>query len=98
MKKVIPYLKFAKALPEWKLFVEFEDGIQGEIDLNKWRSNDYFKFWNEEQNFENFRITPDRKIEWSEDIDMDPDAFYLQLIGKTFEQYASDKQLFWHSY
>ena len=30
-------------------------------------------------------------------IDMDPDAFYLQLTGKTFEEYAGDKQLLGNS-
>lgn len=29
---------------------------------------------------------------------MDPDAFYLQLIGKTFDEYADDKQLLWDSH
>jgi len=29
---------------------------------------------------------------------MDPDAFYLQLIGKTFDEYAGDKQLLWDSH
>jgi hypothetical protein len=28
---------------------------------------------------------------------MDPDAFYLQLIGKSFEEYARNKQLLWHT-
>lgn len=35
---------------------------------------------------------------WNENIDMDPDAFYLQLIGKNFDEYASKKQLLWDAY
>ena len=29
---------------------------------------------------------------------MDPDAFYLELVEKTFEEYARDKQLLWNSH
>ena len=77
------------ALPqkEYKLFVEFEDGIKGIIDLQKWKGRGEFDMWNDEENFKQFTITADKKI------DMDPDAFYLQLVGKTFEEYAGNQQL-----
>jgi Protein of unknown function (DUF2442) len=93
MNKVIPYLKKAEARPGYKLFVEFEDGLNGVIDLSKWKGKGVFELWNEELNFRSFAITSDKKLMWNENIDMDPDAFYLQLIGKTFEEYAGDKQL-----
>lgn len=43
------------------------------------------------ENFKLFKITDSHKLEWNEEIDMDPDSFYLKLINKTFEEYASDK-------
>lgn len=98
MSKLIPYLKSVKALPGLKLSVEFEDGVSGIIDLSKWKGKGVFKFWDKEQNFLRVIITPDKKLQWSEEIDMDPDAFYLQLIGKTFEEYAANKQLLRHSH
>ena len=76
---------------------EFEDGVDGVIDLSKWKGKGVFELWNNEDNFKSFKITTDKKIEWSGDIDMDPDAFYLQLIGKSFEEYARNKQLLWHT-
>lgn len=96
MNKLIPYLKSALALPGYKLMVEFEDGVSGVIDLNAWRNKSAFGYWDNEENFKAFNITKDRKIEWNEEIDMDPDAFYLKLINKSFEEYASNKQLLWH--
>lgn len=78
--------------------MEFNDGVLGIIDLSKWKNNPAFSDWNNENNFKNFKITKDKKIEWLGDIDMDPDAFYLQLIDKTFEEYASSKQFLRHSY
>lgn len=44
MKKLIPYLKKAPALPEYKLLVEFEDGIKRIIDLLPWKGKDVFAY------------------------------------------------------
>jgi len=98
MKNIIPLLKQAQARDGYKLFVEFNDGINGIIDLSKWKNHPAFADWSLEDNFKKFKITDNKKIEWNENIDMDPDSFYLQLINKTFEEYAGDKQLLWHSY
>ena len=89
MNKTIPYLTEAKALPKFKLQVSFDDGIEGEVDLSDWVGRGVFSYWNDEKNFSNFVVTKDKKIEWNEMLDMDPDAFYLKIIGKTFEEYAS---------
>ncbi len=93
MDKIIPYLIKAEARPGYKLFVEFEDGVNGIVDLSKWKGKGVFEFWNDEFNFGKFVITENKKLRWNENIDMDPDAFYLKLIGKTFEEYAGNKQL-----
>ncbi|MBP6431880.1 MAG: DUF2442 domain-containing protein [Ferruginibacter sp.] len=98
MSNIIPYLKKAIVLPQYKLMVEFDDGVQGIIDLLPWKGKGVFEYWINEENFKNFRITEDKKIEWNEDLDMDPDAWYLKLINKTFEEYASDKQLLRYSH
>ena len=98
MNNRIPYITKAEARPDYKLFMEFEDGVKGMIDLSKWKGKGVFEFWNEEENFKSFRITEDKKLQWNENIDMDPDTFYLQLIGKNFEEYASDKQFLWNSH
>lgn len=84
MNNIIPYLKGANALTEYKLAVEFEDGVKGIIDLKKWKGKGMFNYWNDDKNFRSFQFTNDRKIRWNEDIDMDPEAFYLELINKSF--------------
>lgn len=97
MNKIIPYLSKAKALPGYKLFLEYEDGIKGIVELKAWKGKGVFHYWNDEKNFIHFEITSGKKIKWNEEIDMDPDAFYLEIIGKTFIEYAGDKQLLWYS-
>ncbi len=98
MNKIIPLLQEAVALPDCKLLVSFEDGVSGIIDLLIWKGKGVFEYWNDEINFKTFTITPDKKITWNEDIDMDPDAFYLQLTGKSFETYAGNQQLLRDNY
>jgi Protein of unknown function (DUF2442) len=88
MNKEIPYLKTAEAQSNYKLYLLFEDGVEGTVDLAKWKGKGVFEYWNDELNFKNFKVTLDKKLEWNENIDMDPDAFYLKLINKTFEEYA----------
>jgi hypothetical protein len=75
MQNIIPQLKNANALDDYKLFVEFDDGISGIIDLSKWKNKPLFSLWNVKDNFKNFKITENKKIEWDEEIDMDPDHF-----------------------
>lgn len=82
MNKIIPYLKKADALPGYRLAVEFEDGVQGIVDLNGWKG--VFNYWNDGKNFQLFELTNDKKIKWNEEIDMDPDAFYLELNKKLY--------------
>lgn len=90
MRKEIPYLKVARAEQGYKLFVEFEDGVSGIIDLANWKGKGVFKYWDKEENFKNFKVTKTGKLEWNEEIDMDPDSFYLKIIGKTYFEYAGD--------
>ncbi len=64
MNKIIPYLKKADILPGYRLAVEFEDGINGTIDLSKWKGKGVFKYWNDYKNFELVQLTDDKKIQW----------------------------------
>ena len=88
MANLIPYLVRAETKSGYKLFVEFEDGVSGIIDLSFWKGKGVFECWNDEKKFKTFSLSADKKLVWNENIDMDPDAFYLKLIGKKFEEYG----------
>jgi len=90
---LFPMLTDAKALPGYKLSLRYEDGVSGVVDLSGWVGNGVFSAWNDPERFFNFSIDKWGKLIWSDEIDMDPDAFYLELIGKTFEEYARDQQV-----
>lgn len=91
--KMIPKLIEATAKRAYQLHVKFEDCVEGNIDLSGWVGHGMFKVWNNAENFEKFHIDNLGKLVWSDEIDMDPDAFYLELIGKPFEEYARSQQV-----
>lgn len=73
-------LKKISPLPEFKLFVEFKDGVQGIVDLSKHAGVGVFSLWNVPGNFEKVYIdTESGAISWSEKLDICPDAIYYEF-------------------
>jgi hypothetical protein len=71
-----------KALPNYRLWVKYSDGVAGEVDLSHLAGKGVFALWNDYQAFEKVHIGPGRQIAWTEEIDLCPDAIYLQITGK----------------
>ncbi len=89
MYKDFPKIVSATALENYKLFLTFDDGISGEIALGQYKGKGVFEYWNDENNFKNFEIV-NNALTWNELLDMDCDAFYLQIINKDFFEYAGN--------
>ena len=88
MNKIIPNIKLAKALPNYMLMLEFEDGVKGEIDLSKLKGKGIFKFWDDINNLLKVYISQHGSIAWSNDIEIDVLNCYLKITNQTFEEYA----------
>ena len=58
----------------------------GEIDLSHLVGRGVFSAWNERACFETVRIAPTGAIGWGDEIELCPDALYMQLTGKTVEE------------
>ena len=89
MYKVIPKIVIAEARDHFKLFLSFDDGVSGIVDLSEFRGQGVFEYWNDEANFKKFEIVYNA-ITWNESLDFDCDSFYLQIINKDFFEYARD--------
>lgn len=74
------------ALPNYRLWLRYSDGIEGEVDLSHLAGKGPFSRWKEEGFFRQVRIGEGGAIAWGSDIDLCPDALYLRLTGKTPEQ------------
>ena len=71
----------------YRIWIQFSDGAAGVVDLSHLAGRGVFEAWLERSKFENVRITPDRAVAWGEDIELCPDALYLQLTGKSVREY-----------
>jgi len=73
----------AKALDRYRVFLGFDDGASGTVDLNHLAGRGVFQAWLQEGVFEQVSISTVGALQWPGDLDLCPDSLYLQLIGKT---------------
>jgi hypothetical protein len=71
-----------KVLPEYRLELEFDDGISGTVDLSDSVGKGVFNLWRDPLVFEQVRIGLSGELVWGEQIDLCPDALYLKVTGK----------------
>ena len=82
-----------KPLPEYRIWIQCDDGESGEIDLSRLAGKGVFKAWDEPGHFEKVRIDPYRAIAWDDDIDMCRYALYMELTGKSWEELPDEAEL-----
>ena len=77
-------MKIAEATPreDFKLFLRFEDGIAGEVDLSALAGRGVFAAWRQQGVFDQVRVTEVGAVEWPGELDLCPDALYMQLTGR----------------
>lgn len=75
-----------RALPDYKIWVRYEDGVEGEIDLSSYVGKGVFSAWNDPSFFEGVHVSPHGSIAWSDDIELCADSIYLELTGKKPEE------------
>jgi hypothetical protein len=82
----MPKLVQVKSLPNYRIWVRYSDGIEGEADLSHLVGRGVFSYWDIGHNFEQVHIGPGGAIAWSDQIDLCPDAIYLLVTGKKPEE------------
>ena len=75
-----------KALPNFRIWLRYDDGTTGEVDLSDLVGRGVFKAWDDITFFNSVRLGSHGAIEWGADIDICPDAMYLRLTGKLPEE------------
>ena len=73
-------------LPDYRLWLAFNDGVSGEVDLAHLAGKGVFKAWDKPDFFEDVRVTSYGTISWNDDIEMGVDSLYLDVTGITWEQ------------
>jgi len=75
-----------KALPQYRIWLRYDDGVQGEVDLSDLAGHGVCEVWTDATVFRTVRLGSHGAIEWSPDLDLCPDAMYLRLTGKAVEE------------
>lgn len=73
----------AKVAGRFQVFLRFDDGTSGTVDLGHLAGRGVFSAWLQEGVFERVSISPVGALQWPGDIDLCPDSLYLQMTGKT---------------
>ncbi len=79
-------LRTVKSLTGYKLYLEYGDGVTGEVDLSHLAGKGVFVEWNDPAVFEAVTVGSHGEIRWTENLEICADALYLELTGKETEE------------
>jgi hypothetical protein len=71
-----------KALEDYKIWIKYTNGVEGEVDLSDLAGRGVFRIWDNYSEFKKVHIGSHGAIAWGEEIDLCPDAIYLKLTNK----------------
>lgn len=72
----------AKALTPYRVWLRYDDGASGEVDLADLAGRGVFAAWGDAGAFAALSVGPHGSLEWPGDLDLCADAMYLRLTGK----------------
>jgi len=83
----------AEARPGFKIWVRFEDGVEGEVDLSDLAGRGVFKRWTENPSeFGKASVDPQSgTVTWPGGLDVAPDRLYSEVLRSKGGVEASTK-------
>lgn len=67
-----------KPLPDFRIWLRYDDGVEGIVDLSDLAGRGVFAAWNDRRFFEAVRLGSHGAIEWGAEIDLCADAPVLK--------------------
>ena len=74
------------AVEGFRLWIRYSDGSAGDVDLGRLAGRGVFSAWNDPRCFQDVHLGSSGAIAWGEDIELCPDALYLELTGRTLDE------------
>jgi len=72
-----------KPRPDYRVWIRFDDGLEGEVDLSDLVGKGVFEAWNSIEFFNQVRVDPrSDTLIWGEDIDLDPYVLREKVLKK----------------
>jgi hypothetical protein len=81
----IPKTLSVKPLDGFKLYLTYDDGVQGTVDLSHLKGKGVFIWWENGDNFSKVFIDKYGAIVWNDDLDVDSLSCYLKMTNQTFK-------------
>ena len=76
------HITSVQPLPNHKLKLRYDDGVEGVVDLSAEVGKRVFTAWRDTKHFESVQIEEGgRAVVWPGDIDLCADALYLEVTG-----------------
>jgi len=75
-----------KALADYRIWLRFPDGVEGEVDLAHLAGRGVFSLWRDYTLFQQVHLGPHGEIAWNDEVELCPDSMYMQLTGKAPEE------------
>ena len=75
-----------RALEPYRIWLRYDDGVEGEVDLSDIAGKGVFAAWEDHSFFAGVHLGPAHSVAWSDRIDMCGDALYLKLTGMASEE------------
>lgn len=73
-----------KAEEDYRLWIRFEDGLEGSVSLGNLLEIGAFKLWRDAREFEKVSVDPATStVTWEGGIRLDPDVLYHDLAGRS---------------
>lgn len=76
-----------RALPNFRIHIQYSDGVKGDVDLSEFAGRGVFAAWNDPEFFCLVHIGEHRQIRWNDEVELCPDATYMKLTGKAPKEY-----------
>ena len=72
-----------RPLPGFKIWVKFQDGVEGNVDLSDLVGKGVFSKWKEAGFFESVFIDKEsHTVAWPGGIDLSPESLHAEITGK----------------
>jgi len=78
-----------KPLPQYKLHIKYNDGVEGDLDLSEIAGKGVFEKFNDVSFFNHVWIGETGAPTWQNELDIALINTYLKITGKSFEEFKN---------
>jgi len=79
-----------KVLSNYRIWLKYSDGTEGTVNLSYLVGKGVFSLWNNYEEFKKVSIGTSGELVWGTEVDLCPDALYMQITGKKPEELFPD--------